>query len=482
MADIRELRYEGYGVMPKTKYSNPNNAVSSLTSPYGIVSHGPSFNSKQLKRLEKRFDQKTRMTVYYCQPEALDSATGIISKMEPILTNSSVDKNHAYNIVQNCTYCPDGEYKIGNQRMPAAKADCPIYSTNGDGTALVQGLVQSDSTKYPIITNTHLPRSAELENKPFQIPTHVWSSAKIKLSFKNTCASAQTISLKLVRSKDTFPFNPDLNAGSMHPAVQQLTNHVTLTDKEHWDTLWSYTCKLRGLAPNRKQSIVDVNKTVFANYMRSTLHRNSQAEHPTDDKLGGQLLPQFKQTNESYNTVFLVISILQEDDEVVKFQTEANPLAGETDTSKGWNSWVDPTIRPVSVGSNRVYISGYVSNKFRFSDVYSRTEAAQMSVLQSAFSAHEDSVNVHQHPDLSGTWIDNTGNVTLTVTASSTAGIDYDVAYNNTSTGFTNSLTWIDDGNHIVMKNTSTGTHSSWSLSNNGTVITAPGGDQYTKQ
>lgn len=467
-----KLKFQGYGVMPKTKFATPNTKLKSLTTPFGIVSHGPKFKSKQLNRINKRFDQKGRMTVYYCEPTALDSSTGIIKKMEPIQTNSSVDVNHAYNIVQNCTFCPDADYVIGNQRMPAAKAQAPIYTTNGDGSNLVPGLVQSDSTKYPIITNTHIPRSAELESKPFQIPTHVWSSCKIKLQFKNTCASAQRISLKLVRAKETFGFNVDLNLGSMIGPVQQLTNHYKITDKENWDTLWSYNAHIPGLCPNRKQSIINVNKTVFGNYMRSTLHRNSQAENPADDKLGGQLLPAFKQTNESYNSVFLVISILQDDDKVVKFVEEARPLTGETSTTAGWNAHVDPEMMPVTLASNRVQILGYVSNKFRFSDVYSRTEAAQMSLLQSQLDTmlpddhDEHHANDHHIPastSLEGDWNINGGPLYFTL-AFAPPGSAYQYTMTRSDGSTTNSGTAINKGTYLEFVKTGGSTLPFWFL------------------
>lgn len=419
-------RFQGYGTMPKTKFAKPHGKLSTLTKPFGTVSHGKS--GKDLKHLNRKYDQESRFTIYYSESDALNS-DGIITKREPILTNSSVDENHAFNIVQELTYCPDAEITIGNQRMPVMSNNkSPIYSTNGTGTALVPGLVHSESTKFPIITCTALPRSAELESKPFQIPTHIWSSAQIKLSFMNTCATAQTISLKVVRFKDTIGFNKSLNDGSMIGVAQGLCNHVSITDKQEYDTLWSYKRTLPGLNPNRKQSRISVNKTIFANYMRSTLHRNSS--HTGDDKLGGQLLPQFKQTNESYNTVYLVLSILQSDDKVVKFETTAIPQVGSTTTTEGWISDVDPVIGNVTAGSNKVYVFGHVSNRFKFREVYSRTEAVQMSALQSQLHSHpEDAIN------LAGTWTNNVTSTTWVITGATSGNYDY-VATHNTGVVF----------------------------------------------
>lgn len=421
----RHKGYRGGGMNPRTYLQRP--LKGSNKSANGRL-FTKSSSKHRSRGLLKKFPQKVSTTYYYTQKKSLITTgvnEGTIRKLEPIVTLSSNDLDRQTCILHNLTFnCWNRNYKIGNQTVqPPYQQDggYPIYCTTSTGTNIQNGLWDYSSPVVPIITQRNMPRSANISSKPYQIPTHVFESANINLQFQNISSQAQRVSLKIVKyNGDTLPFNPkmeDFGTGVNlnFPITQKMLNHWAVTDSNEFTTIWSTTRVMKGLCPNKKQTTHSIKKKVHFMYKRSTCHKHQQAtEQP---ELGMMARPQFEETNESWNTCFLVISTNVMDDVVVKFQTDAK--AGQNPGD--WSSKDTPIITDVAGTSNRIFIKGTVTTNFRVKDIYSRTEVETLNTAARLDLLENDTTN---SDNLIGDWTSTSEALAFTLAANPNSAVD----------------------------------------------------------
>lgn len=466
--------YKGHGLGPSSKVAKPY--FGSRYSAKGRL--GTSNIMKRSKGLSVKFPQRVTVDYYYCQSKALvqtGPTAGTIKKIEPLITLPPTDTDHQACILHNLTYTPwNREYKIGNQLMQAPNNQAsgyPIYFTNAGNSNISNGLFDYDSPVTPIMCIKNMPRSADISSKPYQIPTHIFEQAHINFTIQNMSAQATRFSIKIVKyNGDTLPFNPkmeDFSSGAnlLFPITQKMLNHWKFTDTNEFTTLWSTSKVLKGLQPNRKQTTHFINKTIDFSYKRSTVHKHQMA---TDmDKLGSLARPSFKETGESWNNVFMVISTQIMDDVVVKFQTSAknsaSGIAGE------WTSTDTPIVTDVSTQNNRVFLKGKVTTTFRVPSIYSRVEQ-ETNNLESRVKTLEDtsipSLPI-QHSDISGTYTEPSDPTNHIVVIASTSGEhDYTCTFDGDNWKIK------DDGNTLHVTNDLTNNQIQWHINASGNIVT----------
>lgn len=460
--------------------------------------------SKKVRRLNDKFDQTYRITQFLCNPNVCyDSVNNVIKNRDSVILQGSLNKHYKM-LLFNATPClkPD-VYNVGNNLVPFDQPGW-IFSTTSDNQSLRKGYTDEQSgATVNIGTNTGatsdtrtlctisgIPYSAS--SAKYETPNHVFKGVNLNFEIEllNLNQNAEFF-CKMVRYKKPLKENFDFSdKGTFGDAQREAYNEITKhllnnekTDRENFDTIFLYTKKVSAPKTGGPLRKIKIDKKIKTNYLRTSTYLHTDlVDNPT---LGSGQRPDFKTHEDAiYNNCMVVLGMRYLDDNQISIGM--NNVAASNDIT---DMELRPAleIAPTDANACRFKVRGYLTSFFGARDLERNNQSHASTIVDlhqrvTALESHVDNVDEHQHPDLSGTWNHSNGNVVLTVTASSTAGIDYDVAYQDTSTGFTNSLTWIDDGNHIVMKNTSTGTHSSWSLSNNGTVITAPSGDQYTKQ
>lgn len=496
----RRAQYTKYG-LPATYQSVSKPVRGNAHKPRGTM---VKFRKKsgKVKNMRYKYNQGFRITQYVLNPNvSFIGSTGQIKTRDSCIVQGSKTNHYKLMVWNASPVVTPSKNKLGNQYLDPTVPW--VFESKDDNSNLIPGYydlrdINKDGTATPehigvadnraIATVSGIPFSGNSEK--YVIPNMVQKAVNVNLTVElfNSLEMPVEVFFKVVRRTKPSPPNLDLSDTTQAQLWEETTkticnNHIT--DRELYQTVFLYRKKFSPSTFSKGVKKFQIKKLIKTMYNRTSSYMHTDLSNRSE--IGESILPNLDQHQDSIaNQLWCVLGVRSTDDNKVSIVQKNISLDSDIKNIKLANS---REVIPVKDDENYFRIRGYVTSVFAARDIERNSTLhastitdlhTRLSALETSTAAHTSTTGHHQHPDLTGTWNHSGGSAVLTVTASSTAGIDYDVV--KVDGGVTTNLTWIDDGNHISMRNQSTGAQHNWMLNTAGTIITIQDGSQYTKQ
>ena len=463
--------------------------------------------SKKVRRLNDKFDQTYRITQFLCNPNnCYDETNKVIKNRDSVILEGSLNKHYKM-LLFNATPCvkPD-VYSVGNNQVPFDQPGW-IFSTLADNSGLRKGYTDEQSgAKVNIGANTGassdartictisgIPYSAS--SKEYQTPNQVFKGVNLNFEIEllNLNQNAEFF-CKVVRYKKPLAENFDFSdkgtfGDAQRAAYNEITKHLLnneKTDRENFDTIFLFQRKVKPPPTGGPLRRIKINKKIKTNYLRTSTYMHTDLVDTVP--LGSGQRPDFKQHDGLFNNVMVVLGMRYLDDNSIAIGM--NNVAASNDIT---DIELRPAIEiaPTNANACRFKVRGYITSYFGARDLERNSQShassivdlnSRLTALEASTTAHEDSVHEHQHADLTGTWKLADNSKTLTITASSSPGIDYDVVKSFANGDPSEDWKFTDNGTHIAAYNATNPSQFSYSVNSAGTIISTQSGNQFVKQ